>query len=257
MNVEKGDMGYMESGINYKEYYEDIKNKYPIINKDVKLHYWPDKTCISSRVPEHKSKYVFYNSSITTINSSAIKLLEMCDGICTTQQIIDSIKEIEKINDDLLWEKIAKFLYKANKEYSHISFNSTKAKEKVFLPHTGSREYYFPTHLVIEPTNNCNLQCKHCYRLSGQYEKQELSFDEIKDVIDQMYKLGAHVIEITGGECTLHKNFTDIIEYAYPKNNIIGILSNGMNISEDTVKKLNSYRDKLFWSISLDSCNEN
>lgn len=246
----------MINEIKYKEYYEEIKNQYPIINEGVRLHLWPDKTCVSARVPEHKSKIRLYNSSTTTVNPSAIKLLELCDGISTTQQIVDIIRNMDGINDDLLEEKIAKFLYNASNEYSHISFFPDGAKEKVDLVRTGSKDHYFPTHFVLEPTNNCNLKCKHCYRLKGEYDKQELSLDEIKDVIDQMNKMGAFVVEITGGECTLHKNFKEIIEYAYPRMNVLGVLTNGMNITEELVEKLNPYKDKLLWSISLDSCHE-
>ncbi len=60
-------------------------------------------------------------------------------------------------------------------------------------------------------------------------------------------------IEITGGEPTLHPDFLDIVEYAAKRVSMVGILTNGVYLPPGTIERLSKYREKLFFSISLDS----
>ena len=38
---------------------------------------------------------------------------------------------------------------------------------------------------VLHITNLCNLKCKHCYASAGEKFPNEMTYDEIIDVIDQ------------------------------------------------------------------------
>ncbi|WP_290737591.1 radical SAM protein [Fibrobacter sp. UBA3718] len=62
-----------------------------------------------------------------------------------------------------------------------------------------------PAQLTIITTNRCNAACSHCIMCSGKGRKEILTFDQIKNNIDQMKKVsrGPFVLIFTGGEPTL------------------------------------------------------
>lgn len=65
--------------------------------------------------------------------------------------------------------------------------------------------------LLIAITNRCNLQCLHCGFSAGPEETDQLSFAEIKEIIDANRNIDS--ITLTGGEPLIHPNFWDIADY--------------------------------------------
>ncbi len=80
-------------------------------------------------------------------------------------------------------------------------------------------------------TYKCNLHCKHCpfWKNKGK----DLSFNDVKKVIDMLAQAGAKVIIFEGGEPTLWKdgsyNFNDILKYAKTKFFSVNFTTNGLN----------------------------
>ena len=74
-----------------------------------------------------------------------------------------------------------------------------------------------PLEGIIDLTYRCNNNCRHCYinlAVNDQQAKAaELSFMEIKKIIDQSLELGALWCLITGGEPLLREDFFDIYLY--------------------------------------------
>lgn len=68
------------------------------------------------------------------------------------------------------------------------------------------------TAALFEVTNNCNLNCIHCYKenLGGE----ELPLKQIKIIIEKISAKGVNSILITGGEPFLRKDLFEIIDYA-------------------------------------------
>lgn len=88
--------------------------------------------------------------------------------------------------------------------------------------------------LHFELTNKCNLRCKHCYNIDYlTSDASELSFDEIKKIIDIAKSLGCNDIGLSGGEPFMHKDIMKIIDYVseYP----IHILTNGLLINQSII----------------------
>ncbi|MBQ9387059.1 MAG: radical SAM protein [Lachnospiraceae bacterium] len=116
--------------------------------------------------------------------------------------------------------------------------------------------------LQFHITGRCNLNCKHCYRDSD--DAKELSFDDIKSVIDQFLLLRKKYnkehnifckghINITGGEPFIRKDILDILSYLHSKKNEIsyGVLSNGSFIDEKIMIAL-AYTGAAFVQLSID-----
>ena len=88
----------------------------------------------------------------------------------------------------------------------------------------------------FELTYNCNEKCRHCYCV--QTDKEELTNEEIKKVLDDLYDMGAFEITFTGGDLFTRKNVFEILEYAYKKNFLINIFTNGLALTDSDIIKL-------------------
>jgi MoaA/NifB/PqqE/SkfB family radical SAM enzyme len=91
------------------------------------------------------------------------------------------------------------------------------------------RSWAYPTHLQIEPTNECNLRCPVCFITNGQNElrKGSMSFDSFKKLIDEVgdYLLFLHFWG--WGEPFLNRDFLRMTEYATSKGIKVITSTNG------------------------------
>lgn len=83
----------------------------------------------------------------------------------------------------------------------------------------------------IELTYRCNLKCVQCYcNLPVNDQKalaEELSCDEVCDVIDQITDEGCLWLLLTGGEPLLRSDFLDVYSYAKKKGMLVMLFTNG------------------------------
>jgi MoaA/NifB/PqqE/SkfB family radical SAM enzyme len=74
----------------------------------------------------------------------------------------------------------------------------------------------------IELTFRCNLRCVHCYcnlPLNDQEAiENELTTEEVFNILDQIAEAGCLWLLITGGEPLLRKDFLEIYTYAKKDN---------------------------------------
>ena len=68
-----------------------------------------------------------------------------------------------------------------------------------------------PVLCVWELTLACNLKCSHCGSRAGEKRTDELSLDEVTEVIEALARLGTREIAIIGGEVFLRKDWIEII----------------------------------------------
>ena len=86
--------------------------------------------------------------------------------------------------------------------------------------------------LFVELTYGCNLKCVHCYN-PKHISSVQIDVNKMKEVIDQARELGVFHITFSGGECTLHKNFIEIVEYARSKRMSVEIFTNGQTLYDN------------------------
>lgn len=88
---------------------------------------------------------------------------------------------------------------------------------------------------TIEVTRRCPLKCAHCYNNLAMSDVEargrELSYDEHRDLLDQMADVGCLWILYTGGEIFARKDFLDIYTYAKKKGFLITLFTNGTLIT--------------------------
>jgi radical SAM protein with 4Fe4S-binding SPASM domain len=105
--------------------------------------------------------------------------------------------------------------------------------------------------VTIEITTKCNFNCKHCCNESGTIKKENLTKEEILNIIDEMCVMGVERLGITGGEPFCDENLFTYIEYAKTRIPVISIATNGYLINEEIVKRLKE-NDVNKIAISLD-----
>ena len=92
-------------------------------------------------------------------------------------------------------------------------------------------------YLELQITDRCNLRCRHCY--IGEKAPQELSVQQITDILREFEQMQGLRLMITGGEPLLHTNFNAL-------NNILPdflirkvLFTNGLLLTKDLLKHLN------------------
>jgi tetraether lipid synthase len=88
---------------------------------------------------------------------------------------------------------------------------------------------------LVEITSSCNLHCPMCYASSGPGGKH-LSFEECRRAIDRLVQVEgrAEVLQLSGGEPTIHPDFLQILEYACGQQiDLVMINSNGIRFARD------------------------
>lgn len=98
-----------------------------------------------------------------------------------------------------------------------------------------------PLALLAELSHRCPLQCPYCSN-PVQLEKKtgELTTDEWKSVIDQAVEMGMHQIHLSGGEPTVRHDLEDIIEHCNKQGLYTNLITSGVLLNLDRLKKLES-----------------
>lgn len=182
------------------------------------------------------------NQSIPFVSDDDQKVLMHCLGTFSEDEICSSSGlEPEKCRG------ILEYYIKLGVLRQYVNEHPTKV--------TGSSEYFFPQHLTLELTTHCNLKCRHCYRDAGSSKSSFMHFQKLRNCLDNLVPLGVKIIEITGGECFCHPEILDIIEDIALRTEIqiVAVLTNGWQINQKIVERLIPYKEKVIFSISLDS----
>jgi uncharacterized radical SAM superfamily Fe-S cluster-containing enzyme len=111
---------------------------------------------------------------------------------------------------------------------------------------------------LIEVTDSCNLRCPVCYASSGPERVQHRPLALIEKMFDAVVRNEGHpdVVQISGGEPTLHPDFFEIIELAKarPIQHLM-INTNGVRIAqdEDFVRRLAEAKPDIEIYLQFDS----
>jgi len=119
------------------------------------------------------------------------------------------------------------------------------------------------TSIYLNPTERCNLRCKHCWLnpefyssgfTSIQRTAHEMDLWEIESILKQSLELGLKSIKLTGGEPFLRDDIHHIIELIKKYKLYLHIETNGTIIDRNGANFLKKFHvDRI--SISLDSTN--
>lgn len=102
---------------------------------------------------------------------------------------------------------------------------------------------------LIEVTSGCNLKCPMCFAESGP-GGQHIDFETYTRMVDRYVELEgtADVLQLSGGEPTIHPELLRMVRYAYGKPiAAVMINTNGIRLAKDPalVEELAAMRDRL------------
>ena len=134
-------------------------------------------------------------------------------------------------------------------------------KEKLPMEVTNAEQAYFSAvdngkticSCMFELTYRCSEMCIHCYNpgatrnndeVSHRADLKELSLEDYKHIIDDMYDNGLVKVCLSGGD-PFSKEFTwDLLDYLYQKGIAVDVFTNGQKIVKQ-VKRLADYYPRL------------
>lgn len=92
--------------------------------------------------------------------------------------------------------------------------------------------------MEIEFSRACNFRCVYCYLENRTAAADELSREEIKDVVLQAKELGARKIIILGGEPSIYPHLVEMLRFIAGLGLQIEMFTNGSGISEELAEVL-------------------
>ncbi len=113
---------------------------------------------------------------------------------------------------------------------------------------------------LVEITDACNLSCPMCYA-SSLPGKQHKTFDACRAAIDRLVEVEGRpeVLQLSGGEPTIHPEFERIFQYACEQPiDIVMINTNGLRLARDRkfVEYLKPFRHRVEIYLQFDGFNE-
>ncbi|WP_276368845.1 radical SAM protein [Chryseolinea sp. H1M3-3] len=209
---------------------------------------------------QNNRDYIYYDHTISLCNECHkridAKIIFENDKVFLTKRCRDHGFQKVLIADDINY-------YKQIRNYN-------KASEYPIKPHT---ETYFgcpydcgicPDHeqhsclTLIEITDRCNLTCPTCYASSSPTHGRHRTLAEIEFMLNAIVKSEGEpdVVQISGGEPTIHPDFFEILDLANTKPiKHLMVNTNGIRIASDPLfaKRLASYMPDFEIYLQFDS----
>ena len=110
------------------------------------------------------------------------------------------------------------------------------------------------TQLIYLPTTRCNLRCKMCNNKSYSKKERELAGTQFIEAVNKSELLSKiKSIEMSGGECFLKDDFSDMVVTLNAMGKSVGLTTNGIYTNE-IVKLYDDIYDKnlIAFAISVD-----
>lgn len=194
---------------------------------------------------------------IDKINETYYSFLELLKEYKDVYYAYEKMKELYDVDEEMLRtdiEELVKYMLKlrmisveglTQEEIVELNTSYVSTDDSDFILGVGKNTPCAPIKVLIETTYNCNLKCVHCFAdaecshgnkdgiLSG-----ELSLNDWKKVIDNIYEAGVFDIFVSGGEAMMRRDIFDILEYINSKGMGFFLLSNGTLIDNEKAKHL-------------------
>jgi len=100
----------------------------------------------------------------------------------------------------------------------------------------------------IDLTYRCNNNCRHCWLhlpVTVREREQELSFDEVRRIVDEARAMGCREWSISGGEPMLRPDFPEIFDYLVRKARSYTLNTNGTLITSEIARLLTRKGSKM------------
>ena len=151
-------------------------------------------------------------------------------------------------------EFVGNLVYDVRRDTITLEDSTDRFTNVKFIDNLQPRYLSAPTQVFAEITDECQLECKHCFngnRRHGAY----LSIADWKLIIDRLEECGVFRVRISGGEPFCRKDVIDILKYLDLKPMRYSIYTNGL-IVDQYVHELRSLKNLVCIRVSIDGTEE-
>ncbi|MBN2808771.1 MAG: methyltransferase domain-containing protein [Deltaproteobacteria bacterium] len=107
--------------------------------------------------------------------------------------------------------------------------------------------------LWLHLTNHCNQACKHCLFACSPASAGALDFATVQQISRQAYGLGVRIFALSGGEPTLHPDFSAIIDTLLAQTDThVVVLTNGLRLKAMAPELARWPKQRFHLQVSLD-----
>lgn len=196
-------------------------------------------------------KFVF-PGPLTIISRKNLYLIVCGDsGRWIVLKNLDQIEFLKKLNNHSLGE----VLKDGNIKMEDAKYVVTQiiARQLEYLPQLKASTDGKPVmHLYL--TNACNMRCPHCYMVAGEKYENELTTEEIKDILKAFKHHGDGLITLSGGEVSTRIDLDEICLFAQSIHQRIEILTNGLDWPQSRIETIAPTLSRV--QVSVDGYNE-
>ena len=110
-----------------------------------------------------------------------------------------------------------------------------------------------PREIVIEVTNNCNLNCIYCFNklyINDKDQENNLDTKSLIKIIDNISHSSIPLIRFSGGEPLLRKDLFDLMGYAKSRGLRIWLNTNATLLNKEKVNLLSNYVENVLISLN-------
>lgn len=123
--------------------------------------------------------------------------------------------------------------------------------------HCGDQVENHSCNMLFEITQSCNLTCPTCYAGSSPHNKTFMSVERFTQLLDGLLEKGkgdADLIQLSGGEPTIHPKFFDILEVALDRGiKQVFVNTNAIKLARrDFAQRLAGYGSKVSVYLQFD-----
>lgn len=113
--------------------------------------------------------------------------------------------------------------------------------------------------MLINITQKCTLRCPHCMQNASPERTEMMTEVTFQKALEFAKQIKAHIINISGGEPTIHPLFFDFLDRALDRDFVaVSVLSNGTFLRDHqfTEKLINKVKNKANFFLQITSIKE-
>lgn len=186
------------------------------------------------------------------LNDTAYEIVNRIDGTKTYEEVLKELSIFYNEKHDIV-SKHMDALFASLKDFGiELEHSSYPIRDPNAIL---QNDYIMPVVASLEITSHCNLRCRHCYGEYGNENRRvHMSISDIKSIIDDMDEAGVKIVELTGGDISVHPNLFEVINYALEKNfTQISLLTNGLVLEQKVKDLIINHPNKFVVQIDLHS----
>ena len=121
-----------------------------------------------------------------------------------------------------------------------------------------SNQWLKPLYVQIALTQQCNLNCWHCYAASSPKNCCEWPIERLKRLIQFLDAWGVFGVAYGGGEPFMYPHLCEIAQYTWKQTGLdVSVTTNGYAAKEEQIRQLEGRVSEIRISIrSLSDCNQ-